>query len=140
MKKLPCGSFLPGIFLFVGLTFYAIESSASSFDCVFDRHYAAYLNENKVEGYRKGATSLTIIENKTSTSTANLDGAVRATNSVNWVLVSSDDLGAKYVGSDGDLLTILYKPGEGNGKYKASLQWTGLGYAFSSIGICDGKP
>lgn len=140
MKKLLYGSLLSGIFLSIGIIVYADESKASNFDCVFDRHYAAYLNEDKTERYKKGTTSLSIIKNKTTRSTANLDGAVRATNSANWVLVSSDDLGARYIGSDGDLLTVLYKPGDGTGKYKASLQWTSLGYAFSSIGICSGKP
>ncbi len=140
MKKVLYKNLLIAIFCSTGTIVHADQLKTSSFDCVFDRHYAAYLNEDKTESYKKGPTTLSIVGNKTTSSTANLDGAVRATNSTDWALVSSDGLGARYIGSDGDLLTVLYKPGDSAGKYMASLQWTSLGYAFSSIGFCSGVP
>ena len=112
-----------------------------SFECVFDKHYAAYLNEDKTEKFQKGETRMTIISGRTSGSTWDLDGSIRATNSNTWRLVASDGLGGRYIGDDGDLLTIIYNPEDGYGEYIASLQWSNsLGYAFSDIGVCTGTP
>ena len=112
----------------------------SNFECLFDRHYATYLEQDKTERYDKGLTRLTIIGNRTSKATLRLDGSIRATNSKTWQLLKAGNLGASYAGDYGDLLTVFYRPGDGFGEYRASLQWTALGYAFSDIGTCEGEP
>lgn len=116
------------------------QGDSSAFECVFDRHYAVYLDQERNERYEKGPTRLAFFGNRTTKATLRLDGSIRATNSITWQLLSADNLGARYAGNDGDLLTILYQPGDGFGEYVASLQWTSIGYAFSSIGTCEGKP
>ena len=98
------------------------------------------MQEERTEKYEKGITKLSINRNTTSKSTLQLDGSIRATNSKKWELVNSNNLGASYIGSSGDLLTIIYKQKDGAGTYQAVLQWVGLGYAFSSIGSCTGEP
>ena len=112
----------------------------SSFDCTFEKHYAVYLSEDRTERYNNKSTILSFVENETTKDTLNLDGSVRATNSTKWTPVDSNNLGASYIGSGGDLLTIMYKPEDGSGTYQAVIQWAGIGYAFSSVGICTGKP
>lgn len=128
------------LFLCPGSAEVFAQAPTSSFDCVFDRHYATYLNHDRTEKYEKPPTRLSFIANRTTASTLALDGSVRATNSSVWTLVARDNLGGHYIGDDGDLLTILYIPDDGPGEYQASLQWTELGYAFASIGKCSGEP
>lgn len=126
--------------MFLSSLGYSFESSVSSFECVFNRHYAVYLNEDRSEPYKKAPTHLSFVDNKTTGATLSLDGAIRATNSTKWTLVVSNGMGVKYIGNGGDFLTIFYKPGAGFGKYKSLLQWAVRGYAFSSIGTCKGQP
>ena len=128
------------LIVLISLTAANSAYAKSSFDCEFDRHYSAYMQEERTEKYEKGITKLSINRNTTSKSTLQLDGSIRATNSKKWQLVNSNNLGASYIGSSGDLLTIIYKPKDGAGTYQAVLQWVGLGYAFSSIGSCTGEP
>lgn len=108
-----------------------------NFECEFNKHYATYLTADKTEKYAKGITKLTIIDEATSSRTRSLDGSERATNSDGWSLVSSYDFQRTYIGSDGDLLNIFYRPDDEPRKHIASLQWgTILGYAYTSIGVC----
>lgn len=113
------------------------SDSVLSFECEFDKHYAAYLNQDKTEKFIKGTTYMSIINGRTSNLTQKLDGSERATNSIGWELVRSNDLDAHYIGDDGDILTIVFIPNDRQKRYLASLQWTALGYAFSSIGTCS---
>ena len=126
--------------LFSSSSVCATEPNLSNFECVFERHYVAYLDKDKTELYNNVPTQLSFIGEQTTTATLALDAAARASNSTTWTLVVADDTGAKYIGNSGDLLTIFYKPGAGFGEYEASLQWAISGYAFSSIGTCIGRP
>lgn len=99
----------------------AAEPNLSNFECIFERHYVAYLDKDKTELYNKVPTQLSFIGEMTTTATLGLDATTRATNSTTWSLVISDATGAKYIGNSGDLLTIFYKPGAGFGEYEASL-------------------
>jgi len=108
-----------------------------NFECEFDKHYAVYLNEDRAQRYEKGITRLNIIDERTSTRTKSLDGSVRATNSNQWTLASSKNYERAYIGSDGDLLTIYYRPDDEPKAHIASLQWGNVfGYAYTSIGAC----
>ena len=137
----PSNHALP-VFLIVCPMAMAVPAVAfgSTFECAFNRHYAASVYEDRNERLDSLVSQLTIEANKTTNEAKTVDGVVKATNSTTWKLVRSDEKGAAYVGNDGDLLTILYSPGDGKGMYSASLQVAGGGYAFTSIGVCSGTP
>ena len=112
-----------------------------NFECEFDKHYATYLTADKTEKYSKGITKLNIIDEATYSRTRSLDGSERATNSDKWSLVSSFEFQRTYIGSDGDLLNIYYRPDDDPKEHIASLQWgTILGYTYTSIGVCFASP
>jgi hypothetical protein len=106
-------------------------------ECTFDRHYAVYLREDKVEKYGKEPTKLTIIDEKTSNETLSLDGLERATNSTAWSLIFRNEYERRYIGNTGDKVTVYYRPEDAPRQHTASLQWgTILGYAYTSVGFC----
>lgn len=111
-----------------------------NFECAFSRHYAASFAEDRNERIDSLVSQLSFVGNKTTSVPKSVDGVVEATNSTTWTLLRSDDEGAVYAGDTGDLLTILYSPGDGKGVYAASLQSAGRGYAFTSMGLCSGTP
>ena len=96
----------------------------------FDKHYATYLTADKTEKYSKGITKLNIIDEATSSRTRSLDGSERATNSDKWSLVTSFEFQRTYIGSDGDLLNIYYRPDDDP---KGTHCLTAVGYDF---GVC----
>ncbi len=111
-----------------------------SFECAFNRHYAASFNEDRNERIDGLVSQLSFVGNKTTSAPKSVDGVVKASNSTTWTLLRSDDKGAAYAGDTGDLLTILLDPADGKGTYQASLQSAGGGYAFTSMGLCSGTP
>ena len=133
-----------GVFGLVGIGVMAISVPAyadgPSFECAFNRHYAASFNEDRNERIDSLVSQLSFAGSKTTSTPESVDGVIKATDSTTWTLLRSDDSGAAFVGDTGDLLTILYLPGDGEGIYEASLQSAGGAYAFTSMGLCSGTP
>lgn len=119
---------------------FAAYADGPSFECAFNRHYAASFNEDRNERIDSLVSQLSLEGNETKSAPRSVDGVINATDSTTWTLLRSDDKGTAYAGDTGDLLTILYNPGDGKGVYDASLQSAGGGYAFTSIGLCSGTP
>ena len=121
----------------VSITAYA---DGPSFECAFDRHYAASFNTDRNERIDSLVSQLWFVGDKTTRAPKPVVGVVEASNSKTWTLLRSDEKGSAYAGDSGDLLTIFYSPGDGKGVYEASLQSAGGGYAFTSMGFCSGTP
>ena len=94
--------------------------------CVFD----TYVEVRHVQPFERASLPLkqrmTIVAGRTDEATRQLDGSIRATNSVQWTLVPLSDGAyvARVIGDDGEVLTLSRREGALGplrGSFRASL-------------------
>ncbi|WP_370167353.1 hypothetical protein [Marisediminitalea sp.] len=81
--------------------------ASATMNCHFDKFHQAHHKNPALSGYAKIEQSLEIVDLKTSKNTLTLDGSVRATNSLHWVLLENENWELESINLAGDFGELL---------------------------------